>query len=84
MYQVIISNKAEKALQKLPGIAYARMVAALRNLAQDPRPAGCKKLKGREAWRIRIGDYRAIYEVEDDKLIVLIISIGHRKDIYDK
>lgn len=81
MYQVIISNKAEKALQKLSATAYARMVAALRNLAQNPSPPGCKKLKGRDAWRIRVGTYRAIYEIEDDQLIVLIITIGHRKDI---
>jgi len=83
MYQVVISNKAEKALQKLPGTVYKRMVATLRNLAQNPRPVGCKKLKGRDAWRIRVGNYRAIYEIEGDKLLVFIISIGHRKDIYD-
>jgi mRNA interferase RelE/StbE len=83
MYQVVISNKAEKALLKLTSTVYARMVSALNKLALDPRPAGCKKLKGREAWRIRVGDYRAIYEIEDGKLIVRIISVGHRKDIYE-
>ncbi len=51
------------------------------NLAEDPRPSGVKKLSGRDAWRIRVGKYRVIYEVHDDKLIILVISIGQRKDI---
>jgi mRNA interferase RelE/StbE len=83
MYQIVISNKAEKALVKLTSTVYERVVSALNKLAADPRPPGCKKLKGREAWRIRVGDYRAIYEIEDAKLIVRVISVGHRKDVYE-
>lgn len=52
-------------------------------LGNDPRPSGCKKLKGRDAYRIRIGDYRAIYEIQDNKLISTVIIIGHRKDVYE-
>jgi len=52
-------------------------------LGHDPRPAGCKKLKGRDAYRIRIGDYRAIYEIIDNKLIITNINIAHRKDVYE-
>jgi mRNA interferase RelE/StbE len=59
------------------------MTSALRKLSVNPRPSGCKKIKGRDAWRIRVGDYRAIYEIEDGKLIIRIISIGHRKDVYE-
>jgi mRNA interferase RelE/StbE len=52
-------------------------------LEQDPRPPGCKKLKGRDAWRIRIGDYRVIYEINDGHLIVTVITIGHRREVYE-
>ena len=52
-------------------------------LEQDPRPLGCKKLKGRDAYRIRIGDYRVIYEIQDGKLIVTVITIGHRREVYE-
>jgi mRNA interferase RelE/StbE len=52
-------------------------------LGQDPKPPGCKKLKGRDAWRIRIGDYRAIYEINDGQLIITIITLGHRREIYE-
>ena len=55
---------------------------ALETLAENPRPSGCKKLKGRQGYRIRIGDYWVLYEVEDDKLLVLVFAIGHRRDIY--
>jgi mRNA interferase RelE/StbE len=59
-----------------------RIIAAVRNLAEEPMPSGVKKLTGREAWRIRVGDYRIIYEIQDQALIVLVVSIGHRRDIY--
>ncbi len=52
-------------------------------LAFDPRPSGCKKLKGRNAYRIRIGDYRAIYDIIDNKLIITVINVAHRKDVYE-
>jgi len=81
MYQVVVSNKAEKILSKLPSSVYSRMASALKNLSANPRPAGCKKLKGRNAWRIRVGDYRAIYEIQDDILLVVVIMLGHRRDI---
>ena len=82
MYQVLISNRASKALEKIADDVYPRIVERIRNLASNPRPKGCKKLKGRSGYRIRIGDYRIIYDIENDKLVVLIIEIGHRKDIY--
>lgn len=53
-------------------------------LGSDPRPKGCKKLKGREAYRIRVADYRIIYEIYDSVLLVDVIDLGHRKDIYSK
>jgi len=82
-YTVLILPSAQKQLSKLPNAIATRIEDKLMELEQDPRPPGCKKLKGREAWRIRIGDYRAIYEINDGKLIVTVITIGHRRDVYE-
>jgi mRNA interferase RelE/StbE len=83
MYRVQLSNRAEKALEKLPDAVYERLVPALRALAENPRPPGCKKLKGRPGYRIRVGDYCVIYEIEDNLLRVFVIELGHRREIYD-
>lgn len=83
VYQVQISNRASKALEKIAYTDYVRIVERIRNLAINPRPNGCKKLKGRIGYRIRVGNYRIVYDIEDDKLVVLIIDIGYRKDIYN-
>lgn len=82
-YTVLILPSAQKQLDKLPNNTATRIEDKMMELAADPRPAGCKKLKGRDAYRIRIGDYRAIYEIQDNKLIVTVITIGHRKDVYE-
>ncbi|WP_218160718.1 type II toxin-antitoxin system RelE family toxin [Arsenicibacter rosenii] len=70
-------------LEKLAQNEYSRIVSRLRALADNPRPVGYKKLKGRTGYRIRIGAYRIVYEIEDGQLIILVIDIGHRKDIYN-
>ncbi|MEW5948302.1 MAG: type II toxin-antitoxin system RelE/ParE family toxin [Thermodesulfobacteriota bacterium] len=57
-------------------------MAAIQGLSEDPRPSGVKKLTGRNAWRIRVGNYRVIYEIQDNSLVVLVVSVGHRKEIY--
>lgn len=60
-----------------------RVVARLEALAEEPRPHGCRKLRGQDdLYRIRIGDYRAIYSIVDNRLIVLVVAVGHRRDIY--
>jgi mRNA interferase RelE/StbE len=61
-----------------------RLAVAIRCLADDPRPHGVKKLSGKNAWRIRVGDYRIIYEIKDSCLMILVVDIGHRNDIYRK
>lgn len=66
----------------LKRLSQDRIIAAIRSLAEEPRPSGVKKLTGREAWRIRVGNYRIIYEIHDQALIVLVVSIGHRQDVY--
>lgn len=83
MYTVEIHPYAEKQFHKLPRNAQEALEVAILKLEKDPRPAGCKKLKNREGYRIRIGDYRVIYEVYDRRLLVRVIKIGHRRDIYD-
>jgi len=81
-YSIEILRTAQKQLAKLDRQVQSRIVDAVNKLAFDPRPSSCKKLSGRPAWRIRVGSYRIIYEIHDDKLLVLVISIGDRKNIY--
>jgi len=81
-YSVSFTRSAFKQLQKIPLIHYEGIKQAIISLAEDPRPAGCKKLKAVEAYRIRVGTYRVIYEIIDDKLIIDIIAVGHRQSIY--
>ena len=83
MYEVIVEKSVIKLLQRTPQPYFCKIKAALNSLASNPRPNGYLKLKGRDAYRIRVADYRIIYEIKDEKLIVLIISIGHRKNVYD-
>jgi mRNA interferase RelE/StbE len=82
-YTVLILPSAQKQLSKLPNAMASRIEDKLLELEADPRPPGCKKLRGRDAWRVRIGDYRAIYEIHDGKLIVTDITIGHRREVYE-
>ena len=81
-YQIQILRRAQKALSRLPRQDYERVRDAIASLADVPRPPGCKKLTGREGWRIRIGRYRVIYEIEDEVLVVTVLDVGHRRDIY--
>ena len=81
-YEVFILRRAQKQLAGLPKQNYARIRDSLAALAVNPRPSGCKKLTGREGWRIRSGDYRVIYEIDDGQRRVTALDIGHRKDVY--
>ncbi len=83
MYQVVIEKQAQKQLAKISPPDYNKIVAAIKGLASDPRPFGYKKLKGRPGYRIRVGDYRIIYQVKDNVLTVFVLVIGHRRDVYD-
>ena len=82
-YQVTLRNRAIKALQHIIELYYSNIKSAIYNLADNPRPHGYKKLKGRSGYRIRISDYHIIYTVFDEILIVDVIDLGHRKDIYE-
>ncbi|MDP6631050.1 MAG: type II toxin-antitoxin system RelE/ParE family toxin [Kiritimatiellia bacterium] len=81
-YAVEILRAAQKQLAKIDRQAQARVIDAVRALADNPRPSGCKKLAGRPAWRIRVGSYRVIYEIHDGRLTVLVVAVGDRKDVY--
>jgi mRNA interferase RelE/StbE len=81
-YRVQIARRAAKAVTVLDKSARRQVLAAIDALSGDPRPAGCKKLAGQEAWRIRVGDYRIIYEIHDQVLLVIVVDIGHRREIY--
>lgn len=81
-YEVLILRRAQKELANVPKTDYERVRDVVAALAENPRPSGCKKLIGREGWRIRVGDYRAIYEIDDTEQKVTILHIGHRRDVY--
>ncbi len=85
-YTVVLSKIAAKELRHLPPVELKRVFAKSQELRFEPRPPGCKKLVGEkeELWRIRVGDYRIIYSIEDTIFVIDIRRIGHRKDIYKK
>jgi mRNA interferase RelE/StbE len=82
-YRIVLARSAERELLSLPGSVEARVAVAIDSLAQEPRPSGVKKLKGTsDLWRIRVGDYRIVYRIDDRKHEVDISHIRHRKDVY--
>lgn len=83
-YEVVISRKALKEMASLPTPMVERISASIERLAEDPRPSGAKKLKGKEEtlWRIRIGNYRVVYSIEDRISVVQVRDVGHRSSIY--
>lgn len=82
IYTILILRRAQKELEQLPRGAYERVRDAIFALAENPRPHGCKKLAGRDGWRIRAGDYRIIYEIDDKQETVTVFHVGHRRDVY--
>ena len=84
-YRIEVAPAAFRQLRKLDPAARRRVQAAIELLADQPRPSGAKKLAGGDGeWRVRTGDYRIVYEVHDDVLLVLVIAVGHRRDIYQR
>ena len=83
VYKITISKTAQKQLDKLPDNIADKLIVAIYKLADNPRPPGYKKLKGRDGYRVREGDYRIIYKVFDDILLIDVVALGHRKDSYE-
>jgi mRNA interferase RelE/StbE len=81
-YSLFILRRAQKELADLPPEEYEKIKLAVLNLSKKPRPAGCRKLSGREGWRIRVGNFRVIYEIDEEKKAVTILHAGHRRDVY--
>lgn len=83
MYAVRFTSRAQPDLRALPAQVVQRDYPRIQALAHEPRPSGAKKLTGeKDIWRIRVGDYRVLYRIEDDVRIVEVSNVGHRKDIY--
>ena len=78
-----MERNAERDLNRLQGDLFERVVSVLRDLGTNPRPPGCRKLAGSKSdWRIRIGDYRAVYEIDDEVEVVRVMRIRHRREVY--
>jgi len=82
-YRIEVAPGAVRQLRKLDPVARMRVQAAIELLAANPRPPGAAKLVGGDGeWRVRTGDYRVVYEIHDDRLLVLVVALGHRRDVY--
>lgn len=81
-YSVLIRRSAERELRAVPKRDLARVAARIRGLADDPRPPGSEKLSGQDRYRIRQGDYRVVYSVDDGERLVDVVKIGHRREVY--
>jgi mRNA interferase RelE/StbE len=81
-YSVAILPRAQKELAQIPQSAFTRTIAAIRALAQNPRPPGYIKLTNRPGWRIRVGEYRVVYNIDDLAQTVTVVHVAHRRDVY--
>lgn len=81
-YELILERRVRKGLARLPQDDYERVDAALSALRQDPHPSNSIKLSGREGYRLRVGDYRALYRVDAPRREVTVTRVGHRRDVY--
>jgi mRNA interferase RelE/StbE len=81
-FQVILPKSLQEELNRLPDDIGQRILTRLTDLEINPRASDVKKLKGRDAWRIRVGDYRVIYEIHDRASQLIVTTIGHRRDVY--
>ncbi len=83
MYEVYIEKAAENDLKRLPTSTFRRIISHIKALAENPRPSSCRKLSGSKAdWRIRIGDYRVLYEIDEKAKAVRIMRVRHRREAY--
>ena len=83
-YRIELRPSAVRALRRLDPQIRPRIQGAIALLAQDPRPPGARPLRGRPGLRIRVGDYRIIYTVQDDVLLIVVVTLGHRREVYER
>jgi len=81
-YKVFFKKSVQKDFDPIPKKDLKRILNRIAGLAENPRPAGCEKLTGKERYRLRQGRYRIVYSIQDDELTVWVVKVGHRKDIY--
>ena len=82
MYQIELRRRAQRALDRLPRTDFQAVIEAIKGLARTPRPRGVEKVISTGLWRIRQGDYRIIYAIDDNRQIIIIVRVGHRREIY--
>jgi mRNA interferase RelE/StbE len=81
-YSVLIKKSAERELREIPKSDLQRITQRIKELAAIPRPSGSEKLAGQDSYRVRQGDYRVVYTIDDDQRLIEIIKIGHRREVY--
>jgi len=81
-YRIELRRQVQKVLDKLPRSDFQAVIETIKGLAQTPRPRGIEKVKSSGLWRIRQGDYRIIYAIDDKERVVIVVRVGHRKEIY--
>lgn len=83
MYEVYLERAAERDLKRLAAESFHRVISSIKALGVNPRPAGCRKLSGSKSdWRIRVGDYRVLYEIDDEEKAVRVMRVRHRREVY--
>lgn len=83
-YRIEVRPAAVRALRKINRQDQPRIQAAIALLAQDPRPPGARALQGRDGLRVRVGNYRIVYTVDDGVLLIVVVTLGHRREVYDR
>ena len=81
-YEIFFKESVYKELKSIPKIDLKKILSQIEQLADDPRPTGCRKLTGFELYRVRQGQYRIVYSIQDNRLLINVVKIGHRKDVY--
>jgi len=83
VYEVYLEHAAERDLKRLAAENFHRIIPSIEALGENPRPAGCRKLSGSKSdWRIRVGDYRVLYEIDDEEKAVRVMRVRHRREVY--
>jgi mRNA interferase RelE/StbE len=83
VHRLEITRLARRQIDRLPATIASRIISAIQSLAQEPRPRGCAKLEGRaHTWRIRVGEFRVIYEIRGKELVIVVIRVAHRREVY--
>jgi mRNA interferase RelE/StbE len=81
-YEILFKESVWKDLKKVPKSDLKRILSRIEKLGDDPSPVGCEKLTGEELYRVRQGNYRIVYSIQDNELTVWVVNVGHRKDVY--